>query len=250
MAESRLDHPLIGDKIAVRDHHPFGVRGRARGVLQKGDVADRGAPRLQFRIHLVGEVGACRWHLVDDDPADRLHGQRRQRLCRLQHRAHGEDSRGFTVPHDVRCGGPLPMCSRRYNRHSDNSCVQAPEVGDDEVRTLREHQERSIAGSAARQQPPRHLRGLPVQFSIGQSHRLDARIIQKDIRFLVRIRVCAFTQQLRQRRRFGKGPLRYVHLAGTTLSSARTMWAAMASRCCWWKKWSPVNSCDRNALCE
>ena len=33
------DRADVGEQIRVREHHPFGIAGRARGVLQKREIA-------------------------------------------------------------------------------------------------------------------------------------------------------------------------------------------------------------------
>jgi hypothetical protein len=56
-----LDGGLVGDEVAVADHHALGRRGGARGVLQEGDVVGSrrpGPPGVGIgQVHLVGGHG-------------------------------------------------------------------------------------------------------------------------------------------------------------------------------------------------
>ncbi len=127
-------------------------------------------------------------------PADRLQGL----PGALEHRAEGEYSRWRTVFHDAAGRVLHPILARGVDGHRDDLRVEAPEVRDDEVQTLREEQQRSVTRFAAPTQLPGHGKRPCVQLAVGQHRFLLPMFSQEHVRPVGRLGGGAALEDLRE----------------------------------------------------
>ena len=132
----------VVQEVGVTDHHPFGVRGRARGVLQQGNVVGRRLGELTARA--VSDV-------IDDEPRE----VPQPRRLRGQHphgagdQARGEHQRRLGVARHARQARQRPVQARRLRRISgdgDDPRIEAPEERLQEGRARLDDDERAVAG--------------------------------------------------------------------------------------------------------
>ena len=142
------------------DHHPLGIGGRARGVLEEGERlrAVIGFPPVFLPSRLfsgqplrAGELG------------DRKSGRRDAGGPR------GEDQARRGVAGDGAQAGKGARGARRIGRHGDRAGVEAAEEGDHEVEAGRQEEKNALPLPAVSLQERRHGARPAVERAVGQA---------------------------------------------------------------------------------
>lgn len=157
------DHLLVGEEIAVGEHHALRRAGGAGGVLQEGEgfIADRGrGPVFSQRVgHILG--GDERERSVSEVDWRELCGSREE--C-----ARGEGDAGAGVTDDGFEAVDGFVGPRRIGRHDDDAGVETAEEGCDEIEARRVNEQRAVAGRTVRLQRHRDGAGAAVEVAVGE----------------------------------------------------------------------------------
>jgi hypothetical protein len=158
-----LDHPLVRQQIAVRDHDAPGITGGPRGVLQEGEAVgrDAGHPPV-VRIGQPRLVGSQAHHVA----VARAGQQLRQRGG--VHRV-GEHQLGRGVAdHPGDPLGLVPGAPGRRDRHGHGGGVETAEEGGGEQPAALLGDQHPLALGSVLAQPHRQPPRLAVQVSVGE----------------------------------------------------------------------------------
>ena len=170
VAERDADHFQIGKQIGVADRDALGFGGRARRVLQEGDV-------LRLRGRQIGCAGLGDAQ-IDREPRNPFARNRACRSSRIAKARTGERERRLAIGHDRGAGVARAVPARHHHRHGDHPCDQAAEEGDDEFEAGRKHQHGAIAGLGDPREPRRErLRGV-MQLAEGEGGFFHAAITE------------------------------------------------------------------------
>ncbi len=205
LGKSASDHPLVGEQVAVADGDPFGLGGRARGVLEKSQrVAAH--PRILPGSRQGLRVG----QLVGRQPVlgSEL-GQAAKSLGLGKQGRHRQDHGGLRIREDLEQPGERFDRGRGISRDRNHSLVEAAEKRGNELESGRIEQQRAVLragmGSQSRGNRPR----AAVELVIGPGERWRSRfrrgkarrgaVRQKSIRLLRWRQRRAPAQELDQR---------------------------------------------------
>ncbi len=128
MFECVRNERRVVDHVPVREHHPLGRSGRARGVLQKGE-------RVGADFGVLPHFGLGQFYPVDVDPVDRLQPGRlfEHRLHPLVDVRDGQGDLGLGVVRNRLNADHIPVASRRISRHRHHPGIQTAKKRSDEI---------------------------------------------------------------------------------------------------------------------
>ena len=162
---------LVGQQIAVGDHHPLGIGGRAGGVLQEGDGRWIDHRRGQLVSPVLVDEGLLEDRGVDRPPGDLGElGDRPPRLLQalLQLRRRQDQGRPRVTGHGVQSPGRAGAARRRRG-DGDPSGKQTGEEGDHQLPTRRQdEQHRAVVVRAAGSEDGGESAGAAVEISPAQ----------------------------------------------------------------------------------
>ena len=173
-AEGPADHLQVVEQIAVRDHHPFGLGGGARGVLQVGESLRGELGRVPVVLRAVAAVdraGEARGDLVAGDPLRPGELGGLGRPVALQDAGMGQHPFRPGVAGDRRGATILASAASGWvGGDGEETSVEATEKGGDELEVGREEQEHRVAREGPfPPQPGGDGPSSPIELAVGQA---------------------------------------------------------------------------------
>ena len=196
--KASLDQRGIMQQIAMRDHHPFGRRCRARGILQERQ-------RLRRDRRLLPGIGLAGIEDIGSDPvqAGEILIGCEDCLERRQNVRGGHHHRRLRITHDRIKAGQRTVKARwigGISRHCDRAGVQTAEESSDIVKTRRAQQHHAITRSGNLLQLRSDRPSLVIKGCIGAIDPSLLAIEEKCVAYLIRIVCSTETKQMNKRR--------------------------------------------------